>query len=166
MTRPPSARLVALLIGFSAIACAGPMFAQTTIAMSGLQTDPAAPIEVTSDTLSVSQSDQRAVFSSNVIITQGDLRISAETAEVSYDGASGQITELQLEGGVTLTTPTEAAESETAQYIIGTSHLTMMGNVLLTQGAMVVAGDTMLTDLRAGTAQMNGNVRSSFATGQ
>jgi lipopolysaccharide export system protein LptA len=40
--------------------------------------------------------------------------------------------------------------------------LTLNGNVLLTQGQSALSADSMVLDLNAGTAQMNGRVRTVF----
>ncbi len=122
--------------------------------------DPSAPVEVTSDSLSVDQAKGAAVFTGNVTIGQGDLRVQAGEVEVRYDEATGGIARLLATGGVTLATPEEAAEAQAADYDLGSGTLTMTGEVLLTQGPSAISGDRLVVDLETGTARMEGNVRT------
>ena len=131
-----------------------------SVALGGLSADPAAPVEVTSETLSVDQATGAAIFTGNVVIGQGELRLSAGEVEVRYDEASGQIARLLASGGVTLATPSEAAEAQDADYDLTAQTLTLTGEVLLTQAGSAISADRMVVDLAAGTAQMEGNVRT------
>jgi lipopolysaccharide export system protein LptA len=139
-----------------------PATAQTNINLGGIAADPSAPVEVTADNLNVDQDTGSAVFSGNVVIGQGDLRLSAPSVQVTYAADSGDITRLQATGGVTFATATEAAEAQSADYNLASGLLTLNGNVLLTQGQSALSADSMVLDLNAGTAQMNGRVRTVF----
>lgn len=136
--------------------------AQGQVALGGLNADPDAPVEVTAESLTVDQTARRAVFAGNVVIGQGDMRIAAGRVEVIYDDTQGDIARLIASGGVTFVTATEAAEAAGADYDLTTGLLTLSGNVLLTQGASALAADRMVIDLNAGTAVMEGNVRTVF----
>lgn len=122
--------------------------------------DPAAPVEVTSETLSVDQATGKAVFSGSVVVAQGDLRLQAAEVEVRYEEASQEVARLLATGGVTLATATEAAEARTADYDLAAGTLTLEGEVLLTQGPSAISADRMVVDLESGTARMEGNVRT------
>lgn len=141
---------------------ASPLAAQTNLTLGGLDADPSAPVEVTADSLSVDQNSGTAVFQGNVVIGQGEMRINAATVEVVYDEATGDIARLQASGGVTFVTATEAAESQSADYDLQAGTLTMVGDVLLTQGASALMADRMVVNLEDGTAQMTGRVRTVF----
>lgn len=145
-----------------ALVFAVPATAQTNINLGGIAADPSAPVEVTADNLNVDQDTGSAVFSGNVVIGQGDLRLSAPSVQVTYAADSGDITRLQATGGVTFTTATEAAEAQSADYNLASGLLTLNGDVLLTQGQSALSADSMVLDLNAGTAQMNGRVRTVF----
>ncbi|WP_372803989.1 lipopolysaccharide transport periplasmic protein LptA [Loktanella salsilacus] len=145
-----------------ALVFAVPATAQTNINLGGIAADPSAPVEVTADNLNVDQDTGSAVFSGNVVIGQGDLRLSAPSVQVTYAADSGDITRLQATGGVTFATATEAAEAQNADYNLASGLLTLNGNVLLTQGQSALSADSMVLDLNAGTAQMNGRVRTVF----
>ena len=149
-----------LLIGLAALAA--PVAAQTNIDLGGIAADPDAPVEVTADNLNVDQDSGSAVFSGNVVIGQGDLRLSAPEVRVSYAADTGDITRLQASGGVTFATATEAAEAQDADYDLASGLLTLTGEVLLTQGQSALSADSMVLDLTAGTARMSGRVRTVF----
>lgn len=152
-------RFLAALI---ALVFAVPATAQTNINLGGIAADPSAPVEVTADNLNVDQDTGSAVFSGNVVIGQGELRLSAPSVQVTYAAESGDITRLQANGGVTFATATEAAEAQSADYNLSSGLLTLNGDVLLTQGQSALSADSMVLDLNAGTAQMNGRVRTVF----
>ncbi|MBU1835918.1 MAG: lipopolysaccharide transport periplasmic protein LptA [Alphaproteobacteria bacterium] len=145
-----------------ALVFAVPATAQTNINLGGIAADPSASVEVTADNLNVDQDTGSAVFSGNVVIGQGDLRLSAPSVQVTYAADSGDITRLQATGGVTFATATEAAEAQSADYNLASGLLTLNGDVLLTQGQSALSADSMVLDLNAGTAQMNGRVRTVF----
>jgi lipopolysaccharide export system protein LptA len=122
--------------------------------------DPTAPVEVTSEALNVDQATGAATFTGDVVIGQGDLRLQAGEVEVRYDEATSAIARLLATGGVTLATPSEAAEAEAADYDLAAQTLTLTGEVLLTQGPSAISADRMVVDLASGTARMEGNVRT------
>lgn len=144
---------------------AGPALAQTNIALGGLTADPTAPVEVSADSLTVDQASGTASFSGNVVIGQGDMRISAQTVQVIYSEASGDIVRLMASGGVTFVTASEAAEAAEADYDLAGGTLVLSGEVLLTQGASALAADRMTIDVNSGAARMEGRVRTVFAQG-
>jgi len=151
--------VIALLM---ALASASPAFAQTNINLGGISTDPSAAVEISADNLSVDQDTGTAVFSGNVVIGQGALRLSAGSVRVVYAEETGDIAQLMASGGVTFVTDTQAAEAASADYNLTTGQLILSGNVLLSQGASALSADKMTVDLTSGTAQMSGRVRTVF----
>lgn len=136
-----------------------------SVGFGGLKQDPGTPVEVTSDGLTVDQASGRAVFDGNVLVVQGAMRMTAARVEVEY-GDNGQgISRLNATGGVTLVTAAEAAESREATYEVASGALVMTGAVLLTQGQATIAGEKLVADLRAGTGQMQGRVKTVFQPG-
>lgn len=140
--------------------------AQAQIALSGLSADPGAPLEVTAESLSIDQNARSAVFSGGVVISQGDMRIAAGSAEVHYSEETGEIARLVLSGGVTFVTAAEEAEAARAEYDLTSGVLVLSGDVLLSQGPNALSADEMHVNLRDGTAQMQGQVRTLFGSGQ
>lgn len=159
MTLLKSALLTAALL------LATPIAAQTNVNLGGISADPSAPVEITADNLTVDQDSGTAVFEGNVVLGQGELRLSAGRVQVVYNGTAGQISRLSASGGVTFVTDTEAAEATSAEYNLDAGTLTMTGDVLLTQGASAISADTMRINLTTGAAQMDGRVRTILNQG-
>ena len=115
-----------------------------------------------SDNLTIDQTNGRALFSGNVIIIQGDLRIAAEDVEVIYSDIDGQrgVDEVIATGGVLITRGEDAAEGEDAVYSVAAATLTMTWDVLVTQGTTTIAGDSMVVDMTTGDGIVEGRVRT------
>ena len=143
----------------------GAAFAQTNVALGGIAVDTSAAIEVTADSLSVDQDTGTAIFTGNVIIGQGDLRLTAGRVEVVYGVEDSEIARLIATGGVTFVTADEAAEAQQADYDIKSGLLTLTGEVLLTQGASAIAAGRMIINVADGTATMDGRVRTVLQQG-
>ena len=139
--------------------------AQTNIDLGGITVDTSAAIEVSADSLSVDQDTGRAVFSGNVIIGQGDLRLQAGNVEVVYAADTSDISRLIATENVTFVTADEAAEAQSADYDIATGLLQLTGDVLLTQGASAISAETMVINVTTGTATMEGRVRTVLQQG-
>ncbi len=138
----------------------------TSIAFSGLVQNTTEPVEVTADSLSIDQANGSAVFRGNVLVVQGGIRMSAAEIVVIYAAdQAGRIKELRASGGVTLVSPSEAAEAGEAIYALDSGTVSMTGNVLLTQGSSALSADSLVIDLTAGTGLMQGRVRTVFQPG-
>lgn len=157
-----------LRLSLIAIAVAGlvgviqPAAAQVAIGFGGVAHDSNQPVEAVSDNLTIDQTNGRALFSGNVIIIQGDLRIAAEDVEVIYSDIDGQrgVDEVIATGGVLITRGEDAAEGEDAVYSVAAATLTMTGDVLVTQGTTTIAGDSMVVDMTTGDGIVEGRVRT------
>ncbi|RNF36036.1 lipopolysaccharide transport periplasmic protein LptA [Paracoccus methylarcula] len=137
------------------------------IGFGGLQADVSAPVEVAADSLSVEQESGRAIFTGNVVIGQGEMRLSAREVTVEYaDGGQSRIKSLHARGEVTLVSGEDAAEAAEATYDVESGHVTLIGDVVMTRGGNVLTGDRMQVDLATGTARVDGRVRSVFQPGE
>ncbi|SEP92789.1 lipopolysaccharide transport periplasmic protein LptA [Thalassovita taeanensis] len=123
------------------------------------------PVEVEADNLSVSQEDGTATFTGNVVITQGEMILSATEVLVVYAETNKKITRLLATGGVTMVSGVDAAEAASADYSIDAGTVLLKGNVLLTQGKNVMTGDQMTINLDTGTAQIGGRVKTTLQSG-
>ncbi|WP_443069067.1 lipopolysaccharide transport periplasmic protein LptA [Sulfitobacter sp. HI0023] len=145
---------------------AAPLLAQgATVAFGTIEQDTSLPVEVTADNLSVDQATGTAVFTGNVLIGQGAMRLTAERVEVVYRAEAEGIAKLEATGGVTLVSGDDAAEADRADYDIDAGTLVMTGNVLLTQGGSALSSEQMTIQLEDGTAQMSGRVKTILQTG-
>lgn len=135
----------------------------TQISLGGASQDTSQPVEVSADSFEVDQASGKAVFSGNVLVSQGDMKLTAGAVEIIYaEEGSGGISELLATGGVTFVTETEAAEGQVVVYDVDAGTLTFTGNVLLTQGQTALSGDKLAINLVSGTAVVEGRVRTVF----
>jgi lipopolysaccharide export system protein LptA len=140
-----------------------PVFAMaqdTQVSVGGLKQDPSAPVEVTADALQVNQNEGTALYTGNVVVVQGDLRLAAPSVLVVYSEEASRLERLEATGGVTLVGPEEAAEAQRADYDFDTGTVVLTGDVLLTQGNSALTSESMIVNLDDGTARMTGRVRS------
>ncbi|MEO1703985.1 MAG: LptA/OstA family protein [Pseudomonadota bacterium] len=129
------------------------------IAFDGFDQDAELPIEIAADTMALDQTGGSAILSGSVVIGQGDLRLAAPKVTVNYSDAGG-ISRILAEGGVTLITPSEEVEARTALYTLTEDSMLLTGDVLLSQGRSAVSAESMRVDLAAGTALLEGRVRT------
>ncbi len=147
-----------------------PLNAQSTdVAFGGLNHDTSQQVEILSDSFSIDQKTGTAEFVGNVVVGQGNMRMSAAKILVEYktkNGEStGQIERMHATGGVTLVSGSEAAEAQTAVYSIDAGSILMEGAVILTQGASALSGQKLTINLRTGSARIEGRVKTIFQTG-
>lgn len=162
-TRLSSVIAAAALAVLPAVMAAGQ---GATVAFGGIRADTGLPVEVTADRLTVNQTDGTATFTGNVLVGQGEMRLSAAEVFVEYGSADrSRIERLRATGGVTLVSGQEAAEAEQAIYTIETGEVIMTGNVLLIQGANTLSGEKLVVDLATGTGQMEGRVKTVLQPG-
>lgn len=155
--------IVAVLFAVGLAAAASAQ--ETRVAFGAIKADPSLPVEVTADTLDVNQETGEAVFTGNVVIGQGDMRLAAPRVLIVYKTAGDGIDRMQATGGVTLVSGPDAAEAERAEYTIDSGVIVMSGSVLLTQGRSALTSEQAVINLITGTAQMSGRVRTILQSG-
>ena len=98
--------------------------------------DSNAPVDVAADRIEVQDRANRAIFSGNVVVRQGNLTLNAPRLTVALCEQRRRGTEIQrleASGGVTLRSPTETARSQFAIYDSTGRLVTMIGGVTLDQ---------------------------------
>lgn len=138
----------------------GLAMAQGAFSFGQAAQDAGAAIEVTSESLGVDQNDNSALFTGDVVISRGGMRLAAPRVRVIYLPDRSGIETLEASGGVTLTSGADAAEAREAAYNLVTGRIELRGDVLLVQGANAISGDRVIVDTNAGTAQVSGRVRT------
>ncbi len=159
-----------ILLGLLLPACAGLAFVAVPVlgqeAGSALKGhDTSAPVDVAADRIEVQDRADRAIFSGNVDVRQGNLRLDSERLTVAYSSAGGiEIRRLEASGGVTLRSPSETARSQFAIYDLDRRLVTMIGAVSLDRGASNVRGGRLVLDLESGRAVMDGGTAGAPGT--
>nr|WP_171233706.1 LptA/OstA family protein [Ruegeria sp. HKCCA4812] len=138
---------------------------EAQVAFGSANADPSLPVEVTSDILNVNQEDGSAEFLGNVVVIQGEMRLTAERVLVIYNEERSAIERMEATENVVLVSPPDAAEGDWAEYTIDSGVIVMKGNVLLTQGPSIISGDQMNANLTTGTATMTGRVKTILQQG-
>lgn len=119
------------------------------------------PVDVEADRIEVQDRADRAIFAGNVRVKQDELTLNAARLTVAYanrQGAGGvNIERLDAAGGVTVRSPSETARGSFAIYDLNRRTITMLGGVVLEQGANVVRGGRLVIDLDSGRAVVDGS---------
>lgn len=153
------------------------------------------PIEIVSDALEVIQAEHRAIFTGNVIATQGKVHMKADKMIVFYRdenkgdaaaetapkatapevapapeeeaGAIGKgIYRIESEGNVFFSSPTETAQGDKSIYTVDDDTINLMGNVLLTRGGNVLKGTTLVYNLKTGRSLLTGQAVTAGGNGR
>lgn len=163
MSRRRGFGLFGLLLGLAAAPAAIGQGAGS--ALKGHDTD--APVDVAADRIEVQDRADRAIFSGDVEVRQGSLRLSAARLTVAYSSAGGiEIERLEASGGVVLRSPSETARSRFAIYDLDRRLVTMIGDVTLTRGQSHVQGARLVLDLDTGRAVLDGGAGTAESGGR
>lgn len=155
-----------LFVPFLVLAFTASLAAQgTQVAFGAIQDNDGLPVEVTADSLAVDQNAGTAIFTDNVVIIQGEMRLSADEVVVFYDTTAQAIQQIEATGNVILISGEDAAESEKANYNVNDGTIVMTGNVLVAQGPSAVTSDRMTVQMSDGTALMTGRVKTTLQSG-
>jgi lipopolysaccharide export system protein LptA len=153
-----------LATGFALISAA--VSAQEAkIAFGDLAQDTGLPVQVQADQFAVNNADGTAVFTGNVLVVQGEMKLAAAEVKVKYGTDQKEIDQLIATGGVTITNLGDAAEAKEAVYSVAGGVIVLSGDVLLTQGPSVMAGQKLTINLKDGTGVMAGGVTTTFVPG-
>lgn len=126
--------------------------------------DSSTPVQITSESLSLNQGEGTASFIGDVLVRQGDMTITCGRMIVEYapnpETGTEEINTIRMFDGVTMASPTEAAESANAVYTLADDILIMTGNVLVTQGTTALTSGKLTYNLDTGQGLMEGNVKT------
>jgi lipopolysaccharide export system protein LptA len=154
---------ILVAVALTVFSAANPAASQgTEVAFGGLKGDTTLPVQVKSDQLAIDQASGEAVFSGNVIVTQGEMRLGAATIRVEYGTEAGEVERLHATGRVLLVNATDAAEADSAVYTIASGEVVMTGNVLLTQGSAAMTAARLVVNLKTGLGRLEGGVTTTF----
>lgn len=117
-------------------------------------------VEITSQTLDLTQAKGEALFIGEVKVIRGEMRLNADQLHVAYDPAGKDITHMIATGSVVIATPQMIAQAAQADYDLATQEVVLTGEVLVKQGANISSGDKLIYNLDTDNAVMSGGVRS------
>jgi lipopolysaccharide transport protein LptA/LPS export ABC transporter protein LptC len=132
--------------------------------------DPNAPIEIEADQLDVDDRAKTAVFRGDVLVTQSDHTIQTAELVAVYTGESGLGLGSQGQGaragGMQLKTVRarqavhirskdgQTGKGQSAEFDVKANIVTLVGNVVLTQGGNTVTGPRAVMNLNTGESQI------------
>jgi len=135
------------------------------MALQGFSVNRDKPVQITSNTLEVRDKEKKAIFVGNVLVAQGEATMKCKTLDVYYDqdgdaaGASEQqLRRLEAKGGVVVTQKDQTATGDTGIFDTRTNTVTLIGDVVSTQGAQVIRGERLTIDLTSGMWSVGGRV--------
>ncbi len=123
------------------------------------------PVSFDADRIELQDRQNRVVLSGDVVIRQGDLRLTAGRTTISYED-SGELTIQRLDatGGVVVTRGNERASGAAGIYDFNRSLIILTGGVALNRGGDRLNGGRLVIDLNSGLSSVDG--ASARASGE
>jgi lipopolysaccharide export system protein LptA len=116
------------------------------------------PVSYAADRIELQDRQNRVVLSGDVVIQQGDLRLTAERTTVAYtDTGSLRIQRIDAIGGVVVTRGNERASGDAAVYDFNRRVIVMSGGVALRRGSDTLDGGRLTIDLSTGLSSVDGS---------
>ena len=115
------------------------------------------PVDFAADRIELQDRQQRVVLSGDVMITQGDLRLTAARTTVAYtDAGALEIQRIDATGGVVVTRGDERASGSAGVYDFNRRVIILSGGVALRRGGDTLNGGRLTIDLNTGLSSVDG----------
>jgi lipopolysaccharide export system protein LptA len=145
------------------------------------------PISIDADKLVYYDKEHKAIYTGNVVVIQGDTKMTCTAMTVFLDHAptagadhapkqatdsqSGPtadagVKRLEAKGPVTVISKTQVATGDNGSYDKTEGKVYLIGNVTLSDGQNVTKGDKLTYDLKSGEATVDTSGKSSRVHGQ
>jgi lipopolysaccharide export system protein LptA len=135
------------------------------VASASAETPPAAhhdanqPIAISADRFIAEKNPAAAggitgTYSGNVIITQGDIHMRANSVRINV--ASGKPQKIYADGNVVVDSASGTASGDAGVYDVAPRLVTLTGHVVLTKEKNVMRGQQLTVNLVTGVAQLGG----------
>lgn len=111
-----------------------------------------APINVSSDTFEGNFQTKVGTYSGNVIVSQGDDKLRADTVKV--DVVAGKPNRFEAAGHVVFVSPSGTATGDNGIYDLGPRTITLTGHVVLTKEKDVMRGTSLVVDMNTGQSRL------------
>ncbi len=146
-------------------------------------TDSKEPISIDADKLVYYDKERKAVYSGNVVVIQGDTKMTCSTMTVYLDRSPAQgtvqakadqggpsansgIKRLEAAGPVTVVSKTQVATGDSAVYDKAANRVMLIGHVTLSDGQNVTKGDRLIYNLKTSEATIDTDAKSGRVHGQ
>jgi lipopolysaccharide export system protein LptA len=139
-------------------------------ALQGFSENRGQPIAIEAARLEVRDKQKIATFSGSVKVVQGDTTMRCKSLVVYYEyqatpgaakaatpgpGGSQQISKLEARGGVVVTQKDHTATGESGLFDMRSNTVTLLGNVVVSQGQNVLRGERLVVDLTTGVSRVD-----------
>jgi lipopolysaccharide export system protein LptA len=139
-------------------------------AVQGFSQNRDKPVQIEAATLEVRDKEGRATFTGNVNVVQGDTTMRCKVLVVHYDKSSSpggmkaatpgprgqqQISRLEAKGDVVVTQQDQTATGDTGLFDVRSNTITLLGNVVVSQGKNVVRGERLVVDMTTGVSKVD-----------
>lgn len=115
------------------------------------------PVDYAADRIELQDRQNRVVLSGDVVISQGDLRLTAARTTVSYtDAGTLRIQRIDATGGVTVNRGNESARGAAGVYDFNRRVIVLSGGVALRRGTDTLNGGRLTMDLNSGLSSVDG----------
>jgi lipopolysaccharide export system protein LptA len=159
---------------------------QPSSPMQGLSMDGDQPVRIESNTLEVRDKIRQATFAGDVKLTQGDTVIKCKALVVFYEDtaapskkaappatagaqpaqkSSQKIKRAEAKGDVLVIQKDQTASGENAVFDVKSNTVMITGNVVVTQGQMVMRGERMVSNLTTGVTNVYADTGASSTKG-
>jgi lipopolysaccharide export system protein LptA len=151
------------------------------------------PISIDADKLVYYDKERKAIYTGNVVVIQGDTKMTCSVMTVFLDRAPAQgsnqaaataqkpnpapdgqsgptadsgVKHLEATGPVTVISKTQVATGDSGRYDKAEDKVWLIGHVTLSDGQNVTKGDKLTYDLKTGQATVDTNAKSGRVHGQ
>ena len=170
--RLPAAAALGLLVLVAAPASLSAQ--ESTATRLGLKMSGDEPIQIESDKLEVRESENIAIFSGNVSVTQGPTLLKSGKMTVYYAKDSGSAAtgsantdRLEVDGKVYVKSDKQVATGDRGTFDMKTEVLVLSGKeVVLSEGPNVLVGCKLTVQMKTGEAQVDGCKEGGSGTGR
>lgn len=119
-------------------------------------------ITIAADTMTLDEAVRSANFQGMVVIEQGSTKLSADAVTVEYAQDSDQITIINAQGNVVLTSGADIARADTAIYSIVDNEIKLTGNAFVQQASNTLQAQGVTINTATGGAVMTGRVTTTL----
>jgi lipopolysaccharide export system protein LptA len=143
-------------------------------ALQGFQQNRGQPVQIEAARLEVRDKQKVATFTGNVKVVQGDTTMRCKTLVVFYEqkpsdspggkampaaqpgpGGASQISRLEAKGSVVVTQKDQTATGDTGLFDMKANTVTLLNNVVVSQGPNVLRGERLVVDLTTGVSKVD-----------
>lgn len=122
------------------------------------------PTHIKSESLTLKSKARLFTYTGNVVVTQGELRITSDKLDGTYD-EQNEIVSLTAEGSVIITKGEGIRSTgKKAHYVKATETMTLTGNPEVLQNNSILSADKIVIFLKEDRSTAEGNVRVKLAS--